>query len=135
MTKETDPELDPYLKAVMERKAMDVVVLDVEDLTTVADKFIICSGRSSRQVMAIAEHVQVELKKQGIKPLSVEGKNTGHWILMDYGHILIHVFFEETREFYDLENLWADAGRVKISQTMENKAQLNGDTQNVQDGV
>ena len=119
MTKETDPGINPYINAVLGRKALDVVALDVRDLTTVADTFIICSGRSSRQVMAIAEHVQVELKKQGIKPLSVEGKTSGHWILMDYGHILIHVFYEDTRAFYDLESLWSDAKRIEIKQAAE----------------
>ena len=114
MTEETENGLDLYIKAVLGRKAIDVVVLDVRELTTIADKFIICSGRSNRQVMAIAEHVAVELKKHGIKPLSVEGEKTGHWVLMDYGHILIHVFYETTREFYDLESLWSDAKRIEV---------------------
>ena len=135
MTKEADPEIDVYLNAVLGRKALDVVALKVEGLTSVADIFIICSGRSSRQVMAIAEHVQVELKKQGIKPLSVEGKDTGHWILMDYGHILIHVFYDATREFYDLESLWADAERIEVKQAVKNTAGGNDFTENVLDDI
>ena len=113
MTKDSDPGLDLYVKSVSGRKAFDIVMLDVRGLTTVADAFIICSGRSNRQVKAIAEHVQVDLKKQGIKPLSVEGKTDGHWILMDYGHVIIHVFYQPTREFYDLESLWIDAKRIE----------------------
>ena len=113
MTKDSDPGLDLYVKSVLGRKAFDIVMLDVRGLTTVADAFIICSGRSNRQVKAIAEYVQVDLKKQGIKPLSVEGKTDGHWILMDYGHVIIHVFYEPTREFFDLEGLWIDAKRIE----------------------
>ena len=104
-------ELDIYVKAVLERKAEDVV-LDVRELTSVADVFIICSGRSNRQVTAIADSVQRTLKKQGIRPLSVEGKTDGHWVLMDYGHVIIHIFYMTVREFYDLEGLWRDAERV-----------------------
>ena len=113
MTKDSDPGLDLYVKSVLGRKAFDIVMLDVRGLTTVADAFIICSGRSNRQVKAIAEYVQVDLKKQGIKPLSVVGNTDGHWILMDYGHVIIHVFYQPTREFFDLEGLWIDAKRIE----------------------
>ena len=115
MTNEVGRELEPYLKAVAERKAQEIVVLKVSDLTPFADFFIICSGRSSRQVNAISDFVQVELKKIGTRPLSFEGKTEGHWVLMDYGHVIIHIFYEPTRKFYDLEGLWSDAGRVEIN--------------------
>jgi ribosome-associated protein len=105
-------ELDIYVKAVLERKAEDILVLDMRKLTSVADAFLICSGRSNRQVTAIADSVQRTLKKQGIRPLSVEGKKDGHWVLMDYGHVVVHIFYETIREFYDLEGLWRDAERV-----------------------
>ena len=105
--------LDLYIKAALGKKAMDLVVLDVRKLSSIADVFIICSGRSNRQVMAIAEHIQVDLKKHGIKPLSVEGKKEGHWVLLDYGHVIIHVFYEPVRSFYDLEGLWIDAERIE----------------------
>jgi ribosome-associated protein len=107
-----DPTLDLYINAVMGKKAIDLVVLDVQGLTSVSDIFIICSGRSNRQVSAIAEYIQVNLKKHAIKPLSVEGKKEGHWVLLDYGHIIIHVFYEPFRAFYDLEGLWIDAKRI-----------------------
>jgi ribosome-associated protein len=112
--KEKDLSLTPYLEAVLARKARQPVVLDVRGLTSIADAFIVCSGRSNRQVMAIAEHIQVELKKQGIRPLSVEGSKEGHWTILDYGDVVIHVFFESVREFYDLEGLWIDARRIPI---------------------
>jgi len=105
-------EMDTYVKAVLERKAENILVLDMRKLTSVADVFLICSGRSNRQVSAIADSVQKALKKQGIRPMSVEGKTDGHWVLMDYGHVIIHIFYETVREFYDLEGLWRDAERV-----------------------
>ena len=108
-----DPTLDLYINAVMGKKAIDLVVLDVQGLTSVSDIFIICSGRSNRQVSAIAEYIQVNLKKHAIKPLSVEGKKEGHWVLLDYGHVIIHVFYEPVRAFYDLEGLWIDAKRIE----------------------
>jgi ribosome-associated protein len=95
-------------------KALDVVVLDVQGLASFADTFIVCSGRSHRQVSAIAESVQQNLKAKGIKPLGVEGLREGHWVLMDYGDVLIHVFYEPVRIFYDLEGLWSDAKTVKL---------------------
>jgi len=115
MNNQTDPTLDLYVKAVLGRKALKPVILDVRDLTSVADVFIICGGRSNRQVRAIAEHIQTYLKKHKIRPLSVEGKTEGHWILLDYGHVVIHVFYEPIREFYDLEGLWMDAKRIKAN--------------------
>ena len=113
MKQNTDHELDLYIKAALGKKAMNLVALDVHDLTSFADIFIICSGRSNRQVKAIAEHIQIDLKKHKIKPLSVEGVGDGHWVLLDYGHVIIHVFYEPVREFYDLEGLWVDAKRIE----------------------
>ena len=112
MTKTLDSPLDLYIRAVLGKKAINVVALDVAELTSYADVFIICSGRSNRQVSAIAEYIQSDLKKHKIKPLSVEGTKDGHWVLLDYGHVIIHVFYEPVREFYDLEGLWVDARRI-----------------------
>ena len=118
----TSLDLDPYINAVMGKKAIDLVVLDVRGLTSFSDIFIICSGRSHRQVSAIAEHIQVNLKKHAIKPLSVEGKKEGHWVLLDYGHVIIHVFFEPVRTFYDLEGLWIDAKRIETKRFLTDPA-------------
>jgi len=117
-----DPALDLYIKAALGKKAMNLVVLDVRELTSFSDTFIICSGRSHRQVSAIAEHIQVSLKKHDIKPLSVEGKKEGHWVLLDYGHVIIHVFFEPVRAFYDLEGLWIDAKRITTENLTSDRA-------------
>lgn len=110
-----DPRLSLYIKAAMDRKASDISILDIRGLTSFSDVFIICSGRSNRQVTAIAEHIRTDLKKHGIRPLGVEGMADGQWVLMDYGHVLIHVFLEQVREFYDLEGFWSGARRIPVS--------------------
>ena len=116
MTETADPPLDAslglYVRAALGKKAFDLVILDVRQLTSITDAFIICSGRSNRQVTAIAEYIQTSLKKKDVKPLSVEGKREGHWVLLDYGHVIIHIFYEPVRDFYDLESLWIDAERI-----------------------
>ena len=112
MKADTIPSLDLYIEAASEKKASNLVVLDLQGLTSIADVFIICSGRSNRQVNAIADSIVARLKKHKIKPLSVEGTGKGHWILLDYGHVVIHVFYEPVRQFFDLEGLWADAKRI-----------------------
>ena len=112
MTDEFVSDLDVYVRAVLAKKALRPIVLDVRDLTSVADAFIICSGQSNRQVMAIADNIQKDLKIKKILPLSVEGAGEGHWVLLDYGHVIIHVFYDPIRSFYDLEGLWMDAKRV-----------------------
>ena len=114
MSKEAVPAIELYIKAASAKKALNLVVLDVAELTSIADVFIICSGRSNRQVNAIADSIIIDLKKHKIKPLSVEGTGEGHWVLLDYGHVIIHVFYEPVREFFDLEGLWADAKRITI---------------------
>jgi ribosome-associated protein len=113
MTKASDTELDVYVKSALGKKARNPVLLDVRQLTSLADAFLICHGTSNRQVSAIAEHIQRDLKEQGIKPLSVDGLKEGLWVLMDYGHVVIHVFYESTRSFYNLEGLWSDARRIQ----------------------
>jgi len=112
MIYEHDPSLDVYVKAALEKKVIGLVVLDVRGLTSIADYFIICSGLSNRQVRAVAESIQVDLKKNGIKPLSIEGQKEGHWVVMDYGHVIIHIFYEPVRALFDLESLWIDAKRI-----------------------
>jgi ribosome-associated protein len=133
MTATDAADLDIFVKAALGKKAHNPVLLDVHHLTSLADAFLICHGTSNRQVSAIAEHIQRDLKKEGIKALSVDGLKEGHWVLMDYGHVVIHIFFETTREFYDLEGLWADARRIHTESLKlfadypESDAQLDGD--------
>jgi ribosome-associated protein len=114
MTLPVGPAIDLYVNAVLSMKALNVVVLDVRGLASFADHFILCSGRSHRQVSAIADFVEQDLKTKGVKPLGIEGIREGHWVLMDYGDVIIHVFYEPIRIFYDLEGLWSDAKRIEI---------------------
>jgi len=91
----------------------DTVIIEVGLVLAITDAFVITSGRNARQVKTIAEEVEARLKVDGdIKPLRVEGLSDSHWVLLDYGDLVVHVFLDETREFYDLERLWSDAPRV-----------------------
>jgi ribosome-associated protein len=123
MTRNDDDNLDLYVQAALGRKAESPVLLDVRNLTSVADALLICSGRSNRQVSAIAEHIKIELKKHGIRPLSIEGAKDGHWVLLDYGHVVIHVFYDPVRSFYDLEGLWPEAPRLQTPSLEKHAAQ------------
>jgi ribosome-associated protein len=101
-------------QAALSKKAEHVVLIDVRGLTSIADFFVVMSGTGSRQLQAIAESIEVDLKKQGTYPLSSEGHQGGNWVLIDYGDVVAHIFETEVRAFYDLEGLWADAPREKL---------------------
>lgn len=101
-------------RAALDHKAVDLVILEVKKLSSFTDYFVICSGNSDRQVQAIAGHIEEKLKEGNVRPLSVEGKREGRWVLLDYGDVVIHVFYQPVREFYDLERLWADAPRLDL---------------------
>jgi len=96
--------------AAQSRKAEDLTVLNLAEISDFTDRFLICSGTNERQVQAIAEAILRGLRKQGVRPLHVEGLKHGHWVLLDYGgDMVVHVFLDETREVYALERLWSDA--------------------------
>ena len=101
--------------AALDKKAEDVTVLDVRGLTSYADYFVVVTADSDRQAGAIADHVEQTMKAQGITKVGVEGYETGRWILVDYGDVVAHVMNRESRGFYDLEGLWADAPRFSVS--------------------
>jgi ribosome-associated protein len=101
-------------RAALEKKAGDLVVMEVRELTSIADYFIICSGRSDRQVQSIAHGIEENLRQAGLSPLSVEGAARGHWVLMDFTDVIVHIFYEPVREFYDLDGLWGHAPRVRL---------------------
>jgi ribosome-associated protein len=96
------------------RKADDIVVLNVQPLSSVADHFLICSGASDRQVKAIADAIDEQLRAHGERPLSIEGYQEASWILIDCADLVIHVFDHDTRRFYDLERLWGRAERLDV---------------------
>lgn len=100
--------------AALAKKAQDLILLDVASLTGYADYFLLASGRSTRQATAIAESVQQVLKKSGVRVLGADGVKEGRWALIDFGDVVVHVFHQPVREFYDLESLWADAPRVEL---------------------
>lgn len=102
-------------RAASDRKAIDMVALDIRKIASFAEFFLICSGTSTRQVQAIADEVQERLRtERGSRPLHVEGYEKSEWILMDYGDVIVHVFVQESRDFYRLERLWRDAERVEL---------------------
>ena len=95
-----------------DKKGVDIVMLRTAELTTMADYFVICSGRSDRQVQALAGAIVDTLREEGVRPIGVEGQSSSRWILVDYGSVIVHVFAPEERAYYGLERLWSNAGQV-----------------------
>ena len=102
------------VNAALEKKAHRLLVLNVKKVSSLSDYFFICSGNSDRQVQTIAAHIEEVLKKAGRRPIGIEGERVGKWVLMDYGDLVIHIFFDPIRDFYDIERLWVDAPRLEI---------------------
>jgi len=96
-----------------EKKAKEIIVLDVRKITSISDYFIVCSTSNERQARAIAEDLRMRLKEMGKRELGVEGLEDARWVLQDFGDIVLHIFHESQREFYDIEGLWADAKQVR----------------------
>ncbi len=107
----------------LDKKALDVVILELGELTYVAEYFVICSGDSTTQVKTIAEHIELELARKGVRPSGREGFSHGHWVLLDYGDVIVHVFETETRQYYSLEKLWMDARTIDLH---EDTADMGG---------
>ena len=103
------------VKAALDKKAMDVVVLDLRHTPAFTDFFVLCSGQNARQVQAIADAVEEALRAAKIRPSHVEGYDRAEWILMDFFTFIVHVFNPHTRDFYSLERLWGDAERIEVS--------------------
>ncbi len=101
-------------RAALDHKGIDLVILSIQNLSSFTDYFVICSGNSDRQVQAIASHIEGKLAEKGLFPLGIEGKREGRWVLLDYGEVVIHIFYHPVREFYDLERLWFDAPKIDL---------------------
>ena len=106
------------VEAALDKKALDLVVLDLSELSAFTDYFVICSGASIRQVQAISDAIEGRLRAEKLKP-RIEGYREGEWILMDFGDFLVHIFTESKREYFDLERLWGDAPRISLDGTAE----------------
>jgi ribosome-associated protein len=111
-------KLPPLEKALLcarvavDHKAEDPLAFNVSEISSFADYFVICSGRSTRHVQAIAEHIEAALRQHRIRPLGVEGLTEGQWVLLDFEDVIVHVFYQPVRAFYDLEGLWWEAHKV-----------------------
>lgn len=106
--------IDEVCKALDDKKATDIVVVSIEHMTTIAEKFVIASGRSGPQVKGLANSVEATLKESlELAPIRVEGTGESRWIVMDYGDFIVHIFNEETRNLYSLEKLWFDGANIK----------------------
>ncbi len=103
------------VKTIVAHKGIEPVLLEVTEFCSFADYFVICSGGSRRHVLALAQHVEEALAQAGIKPLGVEGLEEGQWVLMDYNALVIHIFMQPLREFYNLEDLWSEAPKTAIN--------------------
>ena len=101
-------------QALYDKKAKDIVALDISEITSLGNYFVICSCSSSVQLRAATDEVEEKMSEIGINAAHKEGYNGGSWILMDYQDIIVHIMLEETREFYSLENLWQDAGKIEL---------------------
>lgn len=116
------------VKTIVAHKGLEPVLLEVTKFCSFADFFILCSGGSHRHVTALAQHVEEALAQAGVKPLGVEGREEGQWVLMDYNTVVVHIFMQPLREFYNLEDLWSEVPKTQIdtdssAQTASNSSQ------------
>lgn len=111
------------VRYALDRKAYDLLLLDIGEISSLADYFLICTARSDTQAQAIAESIRENLAAIGVRPLLVEGFTAGQWILMDYGDVAVHIFLEDVRSFYDLERLWARAKVVELPEPYRSQAE------------
>lgn len=115
-TTETIDWVQAAATAAADKKAADLVILDLREIASFTEYFLIASGTNQRQVQAIADAVEERLRKDKKRPLHIEGYNAGEWILLDYGDFIVHVFSAPSRRFYDLERLWRDANRITVKE-------------------
>ena len=101
-------------RVALDKRALDLVVLDVQGVSGIADYFLVCSGGSATHIQTIADAIRDELRSQGVRPRHTEGVPESGWVLLDYGTVLVHVFLEDTRVYYALERLWGDAPLLSI---------------------
>jgi ribosome-associated protein len=111
----TDKYIRCAIQAAQEKKAIDVILLDLKGIASFTDNFVICSGTSTPQNQAISDEIETKLKQQGRLPTHIEGYQQAEWILMDYSDFVVHIFSPKTRDFYNLERLWREAPRMEMT--------------------
>lgn len=117
------------MHAALEKKATDVIALDIAPLVSTTDYFVIASGSNDRQVAAIADEIEKEmLDKLGAKPLGIEGRAEGRWVLLDYVDVIVHVFMPEVRDEYRLERLWGEAKKITPSEDVKADSSVSAET-------
>jgi len=115
-------QLSEAIEAALDKKAQDAVVIELGEICSFTDYFLICTGNSTRQNQTIAENIEETLKRQGVRPLHVEGQTEGEWILLDYVDFVVHIFSARAREFYDLERLWRAGKRRDVHEFVSPRA-------------
>ena len=117
-------KLSTIVKALDSKRAEDIRIIEIGDLTIVADYFVIANGTSSTQTKALAEEVEFKMSQLGIDPNRREGYQGATWVVLDYGDIIVHVFYKETRDYYQLERLWADGEKIDIERFLTEGDQI-----------
>jgi len=115
-------QLSEAIEAALDKKAQDAVVIELGEICSFTDYFLICTGTSTRQNQSIAENIEEVLRRQGVRPLHVEGQSEGEWILLDYVDFVVHIFSARAREFYDLERLWRAGTRRDANEFVSPRA-------------
>jgi ribosome-associated protein len=121
-----DARIESALRAASDKKALDLVVLDLRPVATFTDYFLIASGTNVRQVQAIADEITERLKREGTRAERIEGYGTAEWVLVDYGDFIVHIFEEKARRFYDLERLWREGVRVRLPADLQAETRGGG---------
>lgn len=121
MPQHEDPRIDRLVEILLEKKALEVTLLDLRKLTDTSDFFLICTGTSEQHVRSLAEEVRDKLAAEGDKPWHIEGADTRRWMLLDYVDFVVHIFRQEARDFYALERLWGDAERTDFEDRWESE--------------
>ena len=116
-------KLSTIVKALDSKRAEDIRIIEIGDLTIVADYFVIANGTSSTQTKALAEEVEFKMSQLGVEPNRTEGYQGATWVVLDYGDIIVHVFYKETRDYYNLERLWSDGKDIDVKQFLPNESQ------------
>jgi ribosome-associated protein len=114
--KRLSAEISTAVRAALDKKAQEIVVLDLRDTPAFTDFFLVCSGQNARQVQAIADSIEAALREAKVRPSHIEGYERAEWVLMDFFSFIVHVFTPGTRAFYSLERLWGDADRIEIAE-------------------